>query len=78
MFGLSLCVVSSALATDGDFSHGYGTQSKAMAGAGAALAVMMFAPNEKVRGSNPLDTAQTIKIEMPQFELEVSNSWGGA
>lgn len=46
-------------------------------GGNAWSLALMFAPNEKVRGSNPLDPAQTIEIEMRQFELEVSYSWGG-
>jgi long-chain fatty acid transport protein len=36
---LSLFVASSAFATNGYFSHGYGTQSKGMAGAGVALSL---------------------------------------
>jgi long-chain fatty acid transport protein len=38
---------------------------------------LMFAPNKSVKGQNPLDPAQTIEIEMHQFELEFSYGWGG-
>lgn len=37
---------------------------------------LMFAPNKSVEGANPLDPAQTIEIEMHQYELEFSYSWG--
>jgi len=35
----------------------------------------MYAPAKKVSGTNPLDPAQTIEIEMYQFELEASYAW---
>lgn len=40
----SLCISASASATNGYFSHGFGTQSKAMAGAGVALSLDSLAP----------------------------------
>ena len=41
---LAGALATPALATDGYFSHGYGTQSKAMAGAGVALGLNSLAP----------------------------------
>lgn len=35
----------------------------------------MYAPTKKVSGTNPLDPAQTIEIEMYQFDLELSYAW---
>ncbi|WP_018952994.1 OmpP1/FadL family transporter [Thioalkalivibrio sulfidiphilus] len=35
----------------------------------------MYAPTKKVSGPNPLDPAQTIEIEMYQFDLELSYAW---
>jgi long-chain fatty acid transport protein len=35
---------------------------------------MMYAPNEKVSGTNPNTGSQTGSIEMEQFEIEMS--WG--
>ncbi len=35
----------------------------------------MYAPSKSVRGPNPLDPAQTIKLEMDQFELELGYSY---
>lgn len=32
--------------------------------------MLMYAPTNKVRGGNPFDPTQTIKLEMKQFELE--------
>jgi long-chain fatty acid transport protein len=32
----------------------------------------MYAPSESVSGPNPLDSAQTIELEMNQYELEAS------
>ena len=40
----SLCISASASATNGYFSHGYGTQSKAMAGVGVALSLDSLTP----------------------------------
>ncbi|MEZ5457414.1 MAG: hypothetical protein R3F04_15110, partial [Lysobacteraceae bacterium] len=41
---VTLGAVSTASATNGYFSHGYGTQSKAMGGAGVALSLDSLAP----------------------------------
>jgi long-chain fatty acid transport protein len=35
----------------------------------------MYAPRESVTGTNPLDPAQTIELEMDQWDLEVSWTW---
>ena len=36
---------------------------------------LMFAPGEKVSGTNSFDPTQTIRLEMHQFELEFAYSW---
>jgi long-chain fatty acid transport protein len=35
----------------------------------------MYAPKESVTGTNPMDPAQTIELEMDQWDLEVSWTW---
>ncbi|HKJ75557.1 MAG TPA: outer membrane protein transport protein, partial [Alphaproteobacteria bacterium] len=35
----------------------------------------MYAPNADLTGKNPLDPAQTIKLEMTQYQAEASYSW---
>ena len=35
----------------------------------------MYAPEEKVSGTNPFDPTQTIELKMHQFELEFGYSW---
>jgi len=36
---------------------------------------LMYAPSEKVTGTNSFDPTQQIKLEMKQFELELGYSW---
>ena len=49
-----ICLVvvfaGSSLATTGNSSHGYGVKYKSLAGAGAALASMVYAPLKDVLG----------------------------
>lgn len=35
----------------------------------------MYAPSNSVKGANPLDPAQTIELEMDQYQLEASWAW---
>jgi len=35
----------------------------------------MYAPKESVKGPNPLDPAQTIELEMEQYQIEFSWAW---
>lgn len=48
--GLALLVPGAAQATNGYFQHGYGTATKALAGAGAALSVDALAPSVNPAG----------------------------
>jgi long-chain fatty acid transport protein len=36
---------------------------------------LMYAPNNSVKGSNPMDPGQEIEIEMTQYELELGFGW---
>ncbi len=47
-------------------------------GRGALNLAFMYAPSVSVRGANPLEApgAQTIELEMDQFDLEIGYSWG--
>ncbi|WP_420468052.1 OmpP1/FadL family transporter [Panacagrimonas sp.] len=47
-----------------------------LTGSNAWSVALMYAPRNSVDGTNPLDPAQRIELEMQQFELELSYSWG--
>ncbi|TJY59829.1 hypothetical protein E4T66_11630 [Sinimarinibacterium sp. CAU 1509] len=78
--GLALAAAVPAHATNGYFSHGYGTQSKAMAGTGVALSLDALAP-----ATNPAAIAFTgdrndigLGLFSPVRSYEVSGQPSGA
>ena len=49
--------------------------SKRKQNAGAWNFSLMYAPSKSIEATNPFDPTQTIKLEMSQFEFEVSYLW---
>jgi long-chain fatty acid transport protein len=54
------------------FTFGF---SKKMAAGGELHFAALYAPEQDVRGPNPLDPNQTIELSMYQFELELGYTW---
>jgi len=71
---LTCLLAGPALATDGYFAHGYGTQNKAMAGAGVALSLNTLAPATNPAGLAFLGKRYDVGIALfnPNREFSVS------
>ena len=68
----ALCVAAlpqSALATNGYFSHGYGTQSKAMAGTGVARSLDTLAPATNPAGLLVVSDGSNVKRYDPRLNV---------